>query len=310
MHRGEVGVHGRGLGPGQQGDQRRQRLGAGDVLEARLQQQLAQPRLVRRVDVAVDQGHRRHAQPALHGAAGRRADRLLVQRAQHRPVGADALGHLQRLGVQRRRPHDLQREEIGPLLGPDAQQIAEPGGDEEGHVGPATLEQGVGPQRGGQLELGGGQRAAGGGPGDQPRGQQRRGLARGQLQHLVGRQGSTQRTREGDRAVCPGRRHLQRAAVVQRRAAGPGNGKAHQRPWSCGPADGAQLELGGIVERGGPEAHRAAAQDLEPVLTSVGVVGQAVGEGATGVDPELPGRRAHDGPTFARSGRAAGWSIR
>ena len=84
-----------------------------------------------RVPVAVRQGDRRRDDPP--GKKRRRVPvgRFFVQRSQDGAVGRQPLVDLDDLLVQRLRSPDIEREQVGALLGADAQEVAEPARDEQ-----------------------------------------------------------------------------------------------------------------------------------------------------------------------------------
>ncbi len=141
------------------------------------QEEVAERVLVARVAEGVHQRHRRAPHPRRPEPRQRRGEGARVQRHQHAPVRRQPLRHLHHLAVQRLRPAHLQREQVGPLLRADAEQVPEAAGDEERRGRPPALQERVGAPGGGEAHGERRERRVRRGPRDQPRRQDRRLLA-------------------------------------------------------------------------------------------------------------------------------------
>ncbi len=210
QHRGQVGVHHRGVAAGDQFHQRAGRMGQRHLGEPRARGDLPDPRLVRRVAVPVQADDGGRAEPVLVGASQAGGHRVLVERDQDLAVRADPLGGLDHPGVQQVRPDDLPVEDPRPVLVGDPQRVGEPGGDDQHARLARALKQGIGRHRGAQADHGDsfGRNILPGGDAEQlpDAGHRRVGVGAGVLrQQLVHR----------ERAVGAARDHVgERAAAV------------------------------------------------------------------------------------------------
>ena len=141
---GEVGVHHGRLAAADELLERARLVRGGDLREAGGARQLRHAPLVLGVAVAVHEGDGH----GLEAFATRRLESasrpVLVEGADDRPVGADALVHLEDARVQRLGQAHVQGEDVGPVLVADAQGVAEPArGDQQGGLA-APFEQRVG----------------------------------------------------------------------------------------------------------------------------------------------------------------------
>ncbi len=236
--------------------------------------------------VAVEQRHRGAPDAAPDELPGTLAHRLEVQLADPPTVGIEPLVDLDHRGIQGLGLDDPQGEKIGPLLGPDAQQVGETTGDEKRRGGAPPLEQGVGAAGGGQPHPHRRQRLVEPPAGHQAAGQKGRLLRRDQLE-----------------GVAAGRRHRQRAGELELPRRGVAAGHLH-RPIVR--ADQPKAVTAQEVRRQARDQGRgqaapagplhtppqpAAAEHLGPVQATAGVTRQTIGERAAGVDPELPDPR-------------------
>ena len=122
-------------------------VAGGDLGETDLARHGGQPRLVRRPAPAVHQHDGDAAQAAVEGADQRGAGGRLVQLAQALALGAHAFVDLDDIGIERRRPADLARKDVGPRLVADQQRIAMPPGDGEQRRRALALQKRIGGNR-------------------------------------------------------------------------------------------------------------------------------------------------------------------
>ena len=153
QNRRQVGVHHRGVAPGDQLHQRAGPVRLRDLGEARRTGQVADPSFVIGVPVAVhaDDGHGPEA--VVVGVREGLPDRVLVQGREHLAAGRDPLAGLDYPVVQHLGQQDPAVEDPGPVLVGDAQGVGETlGNDQDGGFARA-LEQGVGGHRGTEPDL-------------------------------------------------------------------------------------------------------------------------------------------------------------
>ena len=266
-------------------DQGRQFGRARDGPEAGGAQDALGAPLVVRVPVAVHEGDGRGAEALVDQSAGGAFQGVFVERHKLPARGVEPSRDLDRPLVERRRTLDREREDVGPSLVADEQQVAEPLGDEERRPRPRPLEQGVRAPRRGEPQVarrqGLAQRRAGG----DARREDRRVLRRHELQHLAGTvDGIAGAGHGGPEPAGSVRRpplHQRRRALAKGRRAVAGEEAIRQVE--------ARLEPrppGAVRDHGRPD--RARAQDLHAPGRPLRVDGDAVGERAARIDPELP----------------------
>ena len=140
----QVGVHHRGVAPGDQLHQRASPVRLRHLGEAGRAGEVADPRLVLRVAVAVHADHGGGPVPVPAGAGELAGQGVLVQRGEHLAVGGDPLVRLDDAVVEDLGEQDAAVEDARPVLVGDAQRVAEaPGDDQDGGLA-LPLQQGVG----------------------------------------------------------------------------------------------------------------------------------------------------------------------
>ena len=87
-----------------------------------------------------------------HGGLQRSRQGLAVERAHDPALGVQALVGLDDAGVERRRAHDGQGEQVRPGLVADQHAVGEPLGGDEQRLRPVALQQGVGGDGGAHLD--------------------------------------------------------------------------------------------------------------------------------------------------------------
>ncbi len=154
QHRGQVGIHHRGLAPRHQPDQRRDLVRQRDLLESHLPRDLAHDPLVVSRAPGMHERHRQRPRPPVPGRLQGGAHRRAVRRAHHAALRVQPLVDLHHLLVELRRLLDLQCEDVGPGLAADLQHVAQTARDRQhrGRAGP--LQKRVGRHRGAHLDAG------------------------------------------------------------------------------------------------------------------------------------------------------------
>ena len=89
-------------------------------------QDLSQRMLVPRIAIAVQEGDRGCTKSLLNQRFCVRCDQIRFQRLEDRPVGGEALIHLDNGFIQRRDFVNTKRKQVRALLIADEQQVAEP----------------------------------------------------------------------------------------------------------------------------------------------------------------------------------------
>ena len=141
-----------------------------DLGKARFCRQPCQRHFVGRIKMAMHQHDRDRAHPANMGRAEGGKRGFLIERGDDRAIIGDTLGNFQHVAIQRRGAMDLQCEDIGPVLRPDQQRIAEAACDRQQHLAAPTFKQRVGGDRSADADV---------------RRRQRPGLAAGQPTHRL-----------------------------------------------------------------------------------------------------------------------------
>ena len=148
QHRGQVGVHHGGVAPGHKAHQRAGRVRLADLGEADLAGDLAEPRLVLRVPVAVHADHGRGAEPVRVRGAQPAFRGGLVERQDQLAAGPGPLRYLDDPLVQLAWQHDVPVEDARPVLVADPQRVTEARGDHQHAPFALALEQRVRGHRG------------------------------------------------------------------------------------------------------------------------------------------------------------------
>ena len=140
----QVGVHHRGVAPGDQLHQRAGPVRLRHLGEAGRAGEVADPRLVLRVAVAVHADHGGGPVPVLAGPGQLRGESGLVERGEDLAASGDPLVRLDDAVVEHLGEQDAAVEDPRPVLVGDAQRVAEaPGDDQDGGLA-LPLQQGVG----------------------------------------------------------------------------------------------------------------------------------------------------------------------
>ena len=147
QHGRQIGVGNRRIPSPDELDQGADLVADGDLIEARFRRDLGQPHLVGRPTPAVDQddGHGRHPRRSRRRQVRPRP--VLVQGRQHRPVHPDPLGDLDHGVIEGRLLDDVTREDVGPALPSDPQNVSETGGDGQDRRRALAFQQSVGRDR-------------------------------------------------------------------------------------------------------------------------------------------------------------------
>ncbi len=152
----------RGLGAGEEALEGAKPAGEGDVGEADLAQDLPHCFLMCGIEPGVQQGDGGVGDARVGDTAGVLCKRLRIGGSQNSPGGVETFFNFDDLGVERIGLCDAEGEKVGPALIADAQEVAEAARDKEGDGGAASLEEGVGPARGGEAHVDGREGPAGG----------------------------------------------------------------------------------------------------------------------------------------------------
>ncbi len=120
--------------------------------EARSPRQLAGGDLMGRIEVGMQEGDGDGAITLGRRGLKLRGQGRFVERAHDGAVGSQPLVGLDHAGIERVRPHDVQREEVGPGLIADQHRIGEALSGHEQGPGASPLQQGVGGDRGPHLD--------------------------------------------------------------------------------------------------------------------------------------------------------------
>ena len=129
-----------------------------DFLESRLAREFDQRLFMRAPAISVHQHDRDRANSARVRRAQPRQRGVAVERCEHFAIGIDALVDLEHFGGQRLGLDDPAGEDVGPLLRPDRQRVAEAARDAQQHRLALAFEQRVGRDGGADADIGRGQR--------------------------------------------------------------------------------------------------------------------------------------------------------